>query len=245
MSQQDGTPIDLQREHWNDWNATTREQQLDEVSLRQAAVVGEWLDQLGRKDLDIIEVGCGAGWLCSRLTRYGRVTATDLADDVLRRAQTRTAAVTFIAGDFMALSFGTGCFDVAVSLEVLAHVADQPGFIHKIATLLRPGGYLMLATQNRFVLTHFNRVPPTRPGWLRRWVGWRELRDIVGKDFEILSLFSVTPRANRGIMRFVHSRKVNLPIRAVFGNRVDNLKERMGLGWTLMLLAQKRPTENP
>jgi hypothetical protein len=36
------------------------------VSLEQAEVVLSWLEALDRKDLKIIEVGCGAGWLCSR-----------------------------------------------------------------------------------------------------------------------------------------------------------------------------------
>ena len=55
----------------------------------------------------------------------------------------------------MALDFGVGQFDVAVSLEVLSHVADTQAFIDKIASLLKPGGYLMLATQNRSVLERY------------------------------------------------------------------------------------------
>ncbi len=231
---------DLQRNHWNDWNAATREQYVDEISLRQADIISQWLDLLGRKDLDIIEIGCGAGWFSQRLTQYGKVTATDLADEVLKRAKIRAPSVEFVAGDFMNLPFLKNCFDVVVTLEVLAHVADQQAFIHKITSLLRPGGYLMLATQNHFVLKYFNRVPPTRPGQLRRWVGRRELREMVETTgFQVLQIFSITPRANRGIMHLVNSRKVNRPIRALFGDRVERLKERLGLGWTLMLLARK------
>jgi 2-polyprenyl-3-methyl-5-hydroxy-6-metoxy-1,4-benzoquinol methylase len=236
----DNSAVDLQRQHWNGWNAETREQFLDEISLRQATIVRQWIESLGRDDLDIIEVGCGAGWLCRSLVQYGKVTATDLADQVLERAQKRVPSAKFVAGDFMTLPFEASSFDVAVSLEVLAHVTDQQAFIDKIARLLRPGGYLMLATQNRFVIKYFNRVPPDRPGWLRNYVSRRELREMVKPEFEVLHLFSVTPRANRGIMNIVNSRKVNRPIRALFGDRVEKLKERLGLGWTLMLLARKQ-----
>jgi hypothetical protein len=45
---------------------------------------------------------------------------------------------------------------------------------------------------------------------------------------------------NRGIMRIVNSRTLNRPIRTVFGDRVDRLKEAAGLGWTLMALADKK-----
>jgi hypothetical protein len=55
-----------------------------------------------------------------------------------------------------------------------------------------------------------------------------------------MELFSVTPRANRGIMRLVNSRKVNRPIRAIVGDRIEKIKEEMGLGWTLMTLACRR-----
>ncbi len=40
-------------------------------------------------------------------------------------------------------------------------------------------------------------------------------------------------------MRWVNSRKVNWPVRALFGDRVERFKERLGLGWTLMALARK------
>lgn len=68
-------------------------------------VIDRWLTQLGRHDLDIIEVGCGAGWLCDRLTKFGRVTGTDLSHEVLARAANRWPSVNYVAGDFMQLDF--------------------------------------------------------------------------------------------------------------------------------------------
>lgn len=232
-------PIALQQDFWNRWNADVREASIQDVSKRQAEVVLGWLDETRRRDLNILEVGCGAGWFCPLLTRYGRVTGTDLSDDVLARARKRFPEVTFVAGDFMALDFGHGTHDVVVTLEVLSHVADQQAFVRKISSHLRPGGILMMATQNRFVLQRFNDVPPPAPGQLRRWVDRQELRDLLQPHFEIEKVFSVTPKANRGVMRLINSRKLNQPIRAVVGDRVERLKEAMGLGWTLMALARK------
>lgn len=231
--------LSTQQQFWNGWNAATREKQLDEISNRQAEVIRGWLQASARRDLDILEVGCGAGWFCNQLLAYGRVTATDLSDEVLARARQRVPEVTFVAGDFMSLPFEPESYDVLVTLEVLAHVADQRAFVSRLASLLKPGGRLMMATQNGFVLQNFNRVPPPEPGQLRRWTDKRELRELLSRDFKILDLFSVTPRANRGLMRLVHSRKLNTPIRALFGDRVDRLKEAIGLGWTLMVLAEK------
>ena len=233
------TPIPLQQRYWNQWNASTREKAIDERSIRQAKVVCEWLSALGRMDLNIIEVGCGAAWFTPQLARFGCVTATDLADEVLARAQQRIPEVEFVAGDFMGLKFQAD-FDVAVSLEVLPHVADQPAFIAKIARHLCPGGHLMLATQNRPVLERFSRITPPPPGELRRWVDQHELRMLLDPEFEVLKLFSVTCRANRGLMRLINSRKANWPVRALVGDRLERLKEAMGLGSILMALARKR-----
>src|ERR1700754_1880539 len=96
-------PIMLQRNFWNGWNASTRERELPPVSLRQRDVVGRWLSNLGRDSLQIIDIGCGAGWMCSHLAPFGWVTGTDLADEVLARARQRVPTARFIAGDFMRL----------------------------------------------------------------------------------------------------------------------------------------------
>jgi 2-polyprenyl-3-methyl-5-hydroxy-6-metoxy-1,4-benzoquinol methylase len=231
--------ISLQQSFWNKWNSNHREHSLQDISIRQADVVCGWLEAIGHTDLDILEVGCGAGWFCPRLAQFGRTTGTDLSDQVLARASKRFPQVSYVSGDFMELEFGDAKFDVLVALEVLSHVADQPAFIEKLARHLRPGGALMLATQNRPVLQKFNRIPPPEPGQLRRWVDKYELRQLLEPHFKIRELFSVSPRANRGLMRLVNSYKLNCILRALFGNKVERLKERLGLGWTLMVWAQK------
>jgi 2-polyprenyl-3-methyl-5-hydroxy-6-metoxy-1,4-benzoquinol methylase len=172
------------------------------------------------------------------LSSFGRVNATDLADEVVQRARHRHPVATFRSGDFMSLDFSEQSFDVVVSLEVLSHVADQQAFMHRIARLLRPGGLLMMATQNGFVLERFNRIPSPGPGQLRRWVNRRELRDLAEREFDVRELFTATPVANRGVMRFVNSKRLNQAIQKVLGDRFDRFKEKAGLGWTLMLLAE-------
>jgi 2-polyprenyl-3-methyl-5-hydroxy-6-metoxy-1,4-benzoquinol methylase len=232
-------PISLQQDFWNSWNAECREIEIQDSCRRQAEVILGWLERMGRRDLKILEVGCGAGWLCPQLAKYGKVTGTNLSDEVLARARKRFSEVTYVAGDFMSLDFGQGTFDVVVTVEVLSHVADQEAFVRKMNSHLRRGGSMMMATQNKFVLQHFNRIPPAAPGQLRKWLGRHEIRTLLRPHFDVREMFSVYPKANRGFMRAVNSTKLNYPVRAIFGNRVERLKEAMGLGWTLMVLARK------
>jgi 2-polyprenyl-3-methyl-5-hydroxy-6-metoxy-1,4-benzoquinol methylase len=233
-------PIALQRSYWTEWNAANRELGLSEISRDQRDVAIAWLNRLNRTDLDVIEVGCGAGWLCPALKAFGRVTATDLSEDVLARAARRVPDVQFVAGDFMSLEFPAASYDVAVTLEMLSHVADQRAFVAKLSQLLRPGGVLVLATQNRPVLERFNDIPPTEPGQLRKWLNREELTALLSSHFEISELKCTTPIVGKGSMRLVAGRKVRDAVRRVVGPFYDRALASSGLGWTLMVLAQKR-----
>lgn len=236
----DHPTLAAQRAAWERWNAETREQRLGEISTDQRDCVLAWLQRLGRTDLDIIDVGGGAGWLCPSMARFGRVTGTDFSADVLARAQERMPEVRFIAGDFMSLPFEASSFDVVVSLEVLSHVADQTAFVAKVAQLLRPSGMLMLATQNRPVLERLNRVPPPEPGAIRQWVDRDELNALLSPRFDIWEMNAITPRANRFPWKLVSNNKVDKALKALFGEGPKRFKERLGWGWTLMTLARKR-----
>ena len=89
--------INLQQKFWNDWNSSTRELNLQQISLDQAQTVSSWLGKINLDNPRIIEVGCGAGWLSPHLAAFGQVVATDLADEVLARASERYPAVNFVA----------------------------------------------------------------------------------------------------------------------------------------------------
>lgn len=235
-------PDSLQQNFWNRWNAEAREEGVGKVSQEQLHLVVDWLHQLGKRDLNIIDVGCGAGWLCPQLSEFGRVTGTDLSDEVLTRAAMRYPEVHFLPGDFMALDFGRERFDLIVSLEVLSHVADQPAFVEKIASMLRPGGYFIIGTQNKPALMR-NDIPSPEPGQLRRWVDRHELTGLLQHHFEVLELRSITPQFNKGILRAINSHKLNQAATAMrlgpLMKRVKQAQEKAWLGWTLMALARK------
>lgn len=233
------TTLEEQRRFWTEWNIAKQARPLSAVSLRQKEETIAWLASLGRTDLNILEVGCGNGWMTPWLKPLGTLTAVDLSEEVVADAAQRIPGVQFVGGDFMEIDFPEESFDAVVTLEVLAHVADQPAFINRVAQVLRPGGFLVLATQNGPVLERLNRVDPPQ-GQLRRWVDRHQLRSLLTEHFDILALSSMTPRANRGIWRFLNAQAVNAPIRAVVGDLVERAKERAWLGWTLMAFARKR-----
>lgn len=236
----DQPTIEQQRDAWSEWAAATRERRLTEISEDQRDLALSWLEHVNRANLNILEVGCGPGWLCPHLKRFGDVTATDLAEDVLERARLRVSGVRFIPGDFMSLEFAPETFDLVVSLEVLAHVADPRAFIAKLASMLKPGGVLILATQNRPVLERHNNVPAPSPGQIRRWVDRRELHELLSPAFNVRELRVITPITNKGAWRIINNSKVNALLKLLFGDMPKRFKEQLGIGWTLMVLAEKK-----
>jgi len=232
-----------QAEFWDQWTARHRAGsfRLPEVNARQARAVERWITRLGRSNLDILEVGCGSGWLCERLAPFGTVTGTDLSALAIEEARRRCPGLRFEAGDFAEMDLPPGAFDAVVTLEVLAHVPDAADFLAKIAGLLRPGGYLMLATQNRPVLERWSGVPAQGAGQIRRWVDRRELRRLVERHFEVVELSSVHPVGDRGLLRWLNADALLESLRPL-RLRWPYLRmlELLMLGHTLLVLGRKR-----
>lgn len=230
------TDIDLSASFWDDWNAQSRQpSQLSDVSLDQRRTILAWLDRANLAGGNLLEVGCGTGWMCESLMRFGQVTGTDLSQRCLEEAQQRLPGATFVAGDFMALDFPEAHYDAICSLEVLSHVADQPAFIAKLARLLKPGGVLMLATQNKPMLQRWANVRPPAPGQIRKWTDQAEIRSLLAPHFETREMFTITPIAHKMPLRLLTAKKLRTLVPGLTA-----WEERRGWGWTIMVLAQKR-----
>ena len=233
-----------QRSFWNAWDTQYRDGKemdaLDAATKRRGRTVLAWMDTLGLpRTVHILEVGCANGWLSEHLARYGQVTATDLADEVVARAQARFPHIRFVAGDFMTIALPRSGFDVIVCLETLSCVADQTGFVGRFAELLKPGGYLLLTTHNRFVYERSEDVAPQQPGQVRHWLYWRELKNLLRRHFRIRRHTTLAPTGHRGLLRLVNSYRL-AALLAVFlsPDQIDQIRERMGFGQTHAVLAQ-------
>jgi 2-polyprenyl-6-hydroxyphenyl methylase/3-demethylubiquinone-9 3-methyltransferase len=104
--------------------------------------------------LSALDVGCGGGLLCEPLARLGAiVTGIDLTPASIEVAS-RHARVAGLEIDYRLAAAEQMVaeerrFDLVCAMEVVEHVADQGGFLHACATLVTPGGGLVLATLNR------------------------------------------------------------------------------------------------
>ena len=234
--------ISEQQKFWETWNASLRDpEHLNEWCIRRAKVILQYLQSLNLDHPEILDFGCGTGWLSEMLANFGPVTGVDLAESAIATARTRCPHGAFIAGDIFKMSLPAGHFDVVVSQEVIAHVPDQQAYVDRAAHLLRPGGYLIITTPNKFVIERADVFPPQPPEHIEKWLTNRCLKNQLRSHFRVLRSTSILPMGNRGILRLVNSTKVNIALASIFSSgRIEKLKEQLGLGYTLILLAQKR-----
>lgn len=106
-------------------------------------------------DETVLDIGCGSGVyvvpICRHLTRGGRLLCGDLSFGMLAVAaalMTRTSASRF-NGDAVSLPLADGSCDLVLANHMLYHVPDIERAVAEAHRVLKPGGYLVAATNAR------------------------------------------------------------------------------------------------
>lgn len=111
------------------------------------------------RDERVLDVACGTGrhtaWL---FDRGARVTGVDPSEEMLAIARAKRPGLDVRAGAFGALWPERACFDVVLCALVMEHLPaiDEP--IREMASLLVPGGALVLSVFHPYFL--LKGVPP-------------------------------------------------------------------------------------
>jgi 2-polyprenyl-3-methyl-5-hydroxy-6-metoxy-1,4-benzoquinol methylase len=242
MSGGQAPAVEDQRRFWNKWNLEARcPQRLNQWTVLRGEAILRLLSSLGLQRPNIIDLGCGTGWLTERLAAYGMVTGVDLSDEAIAHARSRAPHINYIAGNVFDIPWPEGHFDVVVSQDVVAHVVDQPAYIAIAAGLLKPAGYLIITTTNRFVVERMS-LPPQPPEHIERWLTMRSFRRLLSSHFLVERTTTVMPVGSKGVLRIVNSPRLESFLKPVVSpEALAAVKERLGLGYNLLALARKRP----
>jgi 2-polyprenyl-3-methyl-5-hydroxy-6-metoxy-1,4-benzoquinol methylase len=231
-------PLELQKEHWKYWNS--RPGYPSPWALRRGEKILAYLRSLHLERPTILDMGCGMGWFADKLSQFGPTRGIDLSDEAITLAKSKFPQVTFQAGSVFEMALPERYFDVVVSQEVIAHVPDQSAYLKRAVQVLKPGGYLIVTTPNRFV---HNRSywAPIPPGHIEQWLSKKGLRHLLRPHFRVLRTTTAVPMGHGGILRLVNSPKLNWVLGLLLSpDRIEGFKEWVGFGWTQIVLAQKR-----
>ncbi|MBI4636041.1 MAG: class I SAM-dependent methyltransferase [Candidatus Rokubacteria bacterium] len=133
----------------------------------------------------LLDVGCGVGrFLAAASQRRWRATGLD-ASPAAVRAAALTSGAEVIEGDLKRpRPPGILPFDVVTLWDVLEHLADPVGDLGRLAQWLRPGGMLVVQTQNAGGVTY---------AWMRR--RWEQFVDYHLYHFSARTLRMALERA--------------------------------------------------
>jgi SAM-dependent methyltransferase len=115
-------------------------------------------------DDNVLDVGCGAGWLAALLAEQlpeGRVVGVDVSDEMVRRARRRNDEIEntmFVIGEAGEIPWDAQFFDQALSVESAFYWPDPARGLREIFRVLREGG-------KAWVLINFYRENPHSHDW--------------------------------------------------------------------------------
>ncbi len=122
-----------------------------ESRLRNVWVNAE-LDARFSQPCDVLDIGCGAGFMTNELAQRGhRVTGLDASAESLAVAAARdvTGTVKYDHGTAYRLPYSDGSFACVGAMDLLEHVDQPRQVISEAARVLAPGGIFFFHTYNR------------------------------------------------------------------------------------------------
>ena len=154
----------------------------------------------------VLEVGSG---LSPMTEASDRIVYSELSFPALRTLKSRQGRGIYVVADAVRLPFKSGSFSQVICSEVLEHLPEDGPALHEIASVMKPGGSLILtfphrrsyfAGDDRFV-NHFRRYELEEMITNLAEAGLKtvEIQKVLGplEKITMLSVISLTPLFNR------------------------------------------------
>lgn len=164
------------------------------------------IKELKGEKCQILDIGCGAGFLTNELARQGhQVTGVDCSESSLLIAQRydETNSVSYLKKDAFALDFQEKSFDVICAMDFLEHIEDPEQIIKRVSFFLKKGGIFFFHTFNRnflswlMVIKAVEWLVPNTPKNMhlyRLFIKPQELKKWLNKaEFELREIYGLAP----------------------------------------------------
>jgi ubiquinone/menaquinone biosynthesis C-methylase UbiE len=99
----------------------------------------------------ILEVGCGVGNLTAELSRKGYdITGTDISGEAIKYGLEKYGDIKLMVQPAEDLDFEDAAFDAVLSFDLFEHITAIDKHISEVRRVLRPGGYYLFQTPNKY-----------------------------------------------------------------------------------------------
>lgn len=148
--------------------------------------------------LNILDLGCGRGWLTNLLSSFGAVTGVEPVDAVAKYGKKLFPSLNIISGDsdFLLKKGLKNQYDLIVSSEVIEHVEEnnKTDFVKKIFHLLQYNGYIIITTPRKESLKQYlNFINPSQP--IEDWMTEKDVEELFNNNgFTTIKHLNLTKR---------------------------------------------------
>ena len=172
-----------------------------------------FLDDTGllRRGHKVLEIGCGRGTLVHRLTMQGLdVVGVETSETRIEESRALYGALPIERISGTALPFQDEQFDLVLSFDVLEHIPDTQRHLLEVRRVLKPGGWYLLQTPNKWTNSIFETI---RWRSVSKWRSdhcslhtYRQLRrrlSALGFDAALADVKVVTPFFREKVRRYL------------------------------------------
>ena len=154
------------------------------------------------KDKIILDVGCGTGYgvnICSEYAKFVVGLDYDLSAIKYCNENFVIENNSFLNSNALLLSIRDNSIDLAITFQVIEHIADAVKFINELRRVVKPSGLIIISTpnvtgpekgkgKNRFHINEMN---------------YSSLTNLLTKSFDSFEIFGHTYKSQSSLMRLI------------------------------------------
>lgn len=109
----------------------------------------------------ILDLGCGQGHITCKICQAfpeAEVSGLDYALSAIEYAANHFSGIDFVVGNAYKCPYANNYFDIIVCNNLWEHVSDPLFLLSRIASIIKPGGFLIISTPSRYRLGNLVRV---------------------------------------------------------------------------------------
>jgi len=170
------------------WQSFTDEIFSDEKKRVKAIIRLMKIFSTNKNNTNILDSGCGRGWMAPFLSQYGKYTGVDFSDEGIKYAKLRHGHL----GDFFLLNdmnvipnSWISKSNIIVSSEVIEHLHYHDDYIKELTSYLAHDGILILTTPNGNLWSVYSEYMHSTGNYMQpieNWITPAQLKELLVKN---------------------------------------------------------------